>query len=135
MRVFVDTNVFVYAYDGNEPAKRVAAHRALVGHRADIVVSTQVIAEFYVVATAKLGLEAAAAHEAARHLAALPVVPVRAPMVMRAIDTSISNDISIWDAMIVEAAVEGGCSRLLTEDLNPGQVLRGVEIVDPFVGC
>ena len=49
---------------------------------------------------------------------------------MRAIDTLISNDISIWDAMIVE----GGCSRLLTEYLNPGQVLRGVEIVDPFVG-
>ena len=55
----------------------MAAPRRLAGHRADIVVSTQVIAEFYVVVTAKVGLEVAAAHEAARHLAALPVVPVR----------------------------------------------------------
>ena len=54
-------------------------------------------------------------------------------MVMRAIDTSILNKISIWDALIVEAAVEAGCARLLTEDLNPGQVLRGVEIVNPLV--
>ena len=132
MRVFVDTNVFVYAYDGREVEKQAAVQRALAEHLGDVVVSTQVIAEFYAVTTTKLGLEVEAARRAARDLAALPVVPVRAPMVMRAIDTSIASGISMWDAMIIEVAAEGGCSRLLTEDLNPGQVVRGVEIVNPI---
>ena len=60
------------------------------------------------------------------------VVGIDAAMVHAAIDTSQRSQISYWDALIVEAAVRGGCSQILSEDLNAGQVIRGVEIVNPF---
>jgi predicted nucleic acid-binding protein len=56
-------------------------------------------------------------------------------MVMRAIDTSVSHSISFYDAMIVEAAISGGCTRVLTEDLSDRQIIRGLEIQNPFKNC
>jgi predicted nucleic acid-binding protein len=132
--VFVDTNVFVYAYDRSAGAKRETAARIIAERTAELVVSTQVLAEFYWVTTRRLDppLDPTAARQAAGHLAVLPVVPTDAALVLRAIDTSRSQGISMWDALIVEAAVSGGCDQLLTEDMNTGQIIRGVRLVNPF---
>ena len=53
-------------------------------------------------------------------------------LVLEALDTAADSNLSLWDALIVEAAVRGGCDELYTEDLDAGQVIRGVTVVNPF---
>ena len=98
------------------------------------MVSTQVLQEFYVIATRKLdpALDAAKAHRAVQHLCALPVVSVDPDMVLSAIRRSQAAQLSFWDSLIVEAAVHGQCQVLLSEDLQDGRVMDGVRIENPF---
>jgi predicted nucleic acid-binding protein len=64
----------------------------------------------------------------------LDVVGSDAELVLVAIDTSRSAQLSIWDALIIEAARRVGCERVLSEDLADGQTVRGVRIENPFRG-
>ena len=132
MSVFVDTNVFVYLYDHADPEKQRIARATLTEQPEEVVISTQVLSEFFWVVTRKLNLEPRAAREGVRQMATLRVVPVDHRLVLRATDTSLSARISIWDALIVEAAATAGSDRLLTEDLNEGQTIRDVRITNPF---
>jgi predicted nucleic acid-binding protein len=131
---FVDTNVLVYTVDRGEPAKRERALDMLAQLDGRFVLSTQVLGELYVTLTRKLPrpVDAAQAVERVVRLSRHRVVGVDSAMVRAAIETSQRSQISYWDALIIEAAVAGGCDRILTEDLSAGQVIRGVEIVDPF---
>ncbi|MDR0593793.1 MAG: hypothetical protein LBG60_11165 [Bifidobacteriaceae bacterium] len=54
--------------------------------------------------------------------------------VAAAIETSIRHQVNYWDALIVEAAASAGCARLLTEDLDDGQIISGVRVTNPFRG-
>jgi len=135
-RVFLDTNVLVYVFDGDSQAKQAEAQRLLrsAATRGQACISTQVLQEFYVVTTRKLA-RPLSHDEAARALigfAALPVVQVDAKSVMAAVARSGRQSISLWDAMIVQAAIESGCHAILTEDLQHGQEMDGVTIVNPF---
>ncbi len=134
MAAFVDTNVAVYVHDHGEPAKRARAVELFTSPPDRLVVSTQVLSEFYWAVTRKLDppLAAAPAGEALAELAALPVVAVDRALVLSAVDTATHHQLALWDALIVEAAVRGGCERLLTEDLNAGQEIRGVVVENPF---
>ena len=138
-RSFLDTNVLVYAFDSG-PAVAAKRRRALdilrTAGPGDLVVSTQVLAEFYVVVTRKLPMPLADndAAQAVERLASLPVVQTDAALVLAAVATSQSSHISLGDALIVEAARTGGCSRILTEDLSGGAAIGGLQIVDPFDG-
>jgi predicted nucleic acid-binding protein len=135
-RTFVDTNVFVYSVDESlaEKAKHERAVELLSARSESLVVSTQVLQEFYVVTTRKLNppLNEERAARAVRGIAKLDVVGVDVPMVLAAVDTSRTAQLSLWDALIVEAASRAGCERVLSEDLNAGQVIRGVRIDNPF---
>lgn len=135
MSTFVDTNVWVYGVDTAEPGKRRVAHdvlRSLASER--VVVSSQVLAEFYVVVTRKLDrpLSELDAAEAVRRMSTLEVVPHDAELVNAAIGTATRHQLSLWDSLVVEAAALAGCERLLTEDLQAGLELRGVLVVNPF---
>ena len=134
MSTFLDTNVVVYAFDGGSPGKQEIARRVLRDMASEAVISTQVLSEFFWVVTRRLDppLPTETAREAALDLATLPVVPADRALVTGAITTSIDHQLSLWDAMIIEAAATAGCSRLLTEDLSSGRVIAGVEIIDPF---
>jgi predicted nucleic acid-binding protein len=57
---------------------------------------------------------------------------VDAPLLPSAGDTSRTARLSLWDALIIEAASRAGCERVLPADLNAGQVICGVPIEDPF---
>lgn len=134
-RSFVDTNVFVYAADVgavDQTKREIAASR--LTDEGSLVVSTQILQEFYVVVTRKLqpSMTAERAAESVQRMTRLGVVTLDVPLVLRAIDTSRTVKISLWDALIVEAARAAGCERILTEDLSHGQVIRGVEVVNPF---
>lgn len=133
-RIFLDTNVCVYNFDSAEPARRDVARRVLRSPDHRLVISTQVLQEFYHVTTRKLRrpLAHGDAVAAVEELCAFAVVPSDASLVQRAIRLVHEHPLSIWDALVVEAAVRGRCDVLYTEDLDAGGSIRGVEIVNPF---
>ena len=131
--VFVDTNVFIYRLSASEPQKMVLAKAALEEKRIRLTTSTQVLQEFYSVATRKLGLPREDARQGVSSLRRYRLVTITPELILRAVDLNLSTQISFWDALIVEAAVEAGCSRLLTEDLAHGQIIRGVRVENPFL--
>lgn len=135
-RTFLDSNVLVYSVDESpaEKAKHERATDLLSAQPESLVVSTQVLQEFYVVTTRKLKrpLSEELAARAVRGIAKLDVVGVDVPLVLSAVDTSRTARVSLWDALIIEAASRAGCERVLSEDLNAGQVIRGVRIENPF---
>jgi predicted nucleic acid-binding protein len=136
MAAFLDTNIAVYVHDHGSPEKRRRAAELLTSPPDRLVISTQVLSEFYWAVTRKLDppLSHDRAKAALQELAALPVVAVDRELVLAAVDTSQRHQIALWDSLIVEAAVRGGCDRLLTEDLNDGQEIRGVRIWNPLKG-
>ncbi len=136
-RKFMDTNVLVYRFDQDEAAKRDRARQILdeEGSAGRLVLSTQVLQEFYVSVTRKLSrpLPESEALEAVRHLSAFPVVQVDPDLITDAIVLSRDHRISFWDALILRAAERGGCVEVLTEDLQHGWKILGLEVVNPFV--
>lgn len=133
---FVDTNVLVYAHDRSEPRKLPVAQALLeelwesrLGR-----LSTQVLQEFYAVATRKFDPPMSA--EEAREIVALygawPLVIVDLPLILVASRLGEQHQLSFWDALIVEAARRAGATRLVTEDLQGGRRVEGVRIENPF---
>jgi predicted nucleic acid-binding protein len=136
MRRFLDTNVLLYADDEDATGKRDRARHLLreAFSAGDAVVSTQVLQEFFVNATRKLGVDPAIARRKVELVAELDVVRVDVDLICSAIDLHRLHSISFWDALIVRAAAVAGCGLLLTEDLQHGRVIDGVRVEDPFRG-
>jgi predicted nucleic acid-binding protein len=134
VRTLIDTNVLVYAADPKEPEKRRVAKRVLSGllNGNEAVFSTQVLQEYFSSLTRKLGFSADVARGQVEVLAQMEVIGVDAEMVLAAIDLCRLRKVSIWDALIIRAAIAGGCTRLLTEDLNHGETFDGVKVENPF---
>ena len=135
-RTFFDTNILVYAVDDTAPAKQQRAQGLLDGTpAAHIVLSGQVLGEFYWNVTRKISipLTAAEARAGVDWLANFLVVPIERSTVREAIALAESVGIAYWDALIVKAASTASCERVLTEDLNHSQVIDGVRIENPFL--
>ena len=134
-RVFIDTNVWVYAVDAAEPAKRERAC-AVIAPRNDahITTSSQVLSEFYTVVTRKLAspMSEELAAQMVDRLSQLPVVPVDADLLLRAVSGSRAWNISLWDALIIRAAEVAGCAVVLSEDLADGATYGSVRVSNPF---
>lgn len=135
-REFVDANVLVYAFDASAGKKKAAAERLLaqLWETGIGCLSVQVLQEFFVIVTGKVDqpLSVGEAADRIREFAAWKVFAPTADDVLRAIALHKQVKVSFWDAMVVHAAAELGCDVLWTEDLNDGQVIRGVHIRDPF---
>ena len=132
---FVDTNVFVYLFDGDSPEKQEVARRILKDRPEDLVLSIQVLGEFYVTVTRKLAkpLAPETARKAVADLCALRVRPVLPELVQTAVQRSNASQLSYWDALIVESAIDAGAALLLTEDLQHGQKFGRLRVVNPFL--
>jgi len=135
VRAFVDTNVLVHLYDAGDRAKRARARALLLDDSLDLVISAQVLNEFFVTVTRKITspLSVEAAASAVGTLGELEVVPITRNLVLDAVATGAQHQLSHWHALIVEAAARSGCEQLLTEDLATGATLAGVTITNPFV--
>ena len=136
-RIFLDTNVVLYAYDrGAESAKRDRARDLLreAIREEGYVISPQVIGEFFVNVTRKFQepLSAEAALRVVRMLNRLDVVETDGALGIRAIEVHLRYGSSYWDGLIVAAAERGRCARVYSEDLAPGQEYFGVQVVNPF---
>ncbi len=136
-RIFLDTNVVVYLFDNDSPEKQSRAREIFSREdfRGRIIISTQVLQEFYVSVTRKLAepLEPNMAYRAVRDLAVLPVVQVDTSMIFSAISRSQTDQVSFWDALIIQAALVGGARWLYTEDLQHGRIIEGMHIENPFI--
>jgi predicted nucleic acid-binding protein len=133
-KVFFDTNILVYALDRNDPQKQhlardLLAQAALEGNG---VVSTQVMQEYYVTLTKKLGLNPLDAKFLMSDLENFEVVQVTPSVIREGINLSVLNRISFWDGLILAGASSAACSVLYTEDLNHGQTIDGVCVTNPF---
>ena len=135
MADFVDTNVLLYAVGALvEQRDKRAAARAIL-ERDDLVLSTQVLQEFYVQATRATKPDRLAhekAVELVESLTRYPVVETSVSLVRQAIATASRWRISYWDAAVVEAARIGRCPTVLTEDLQSGMNFAGVTVRNPF---
>jgi predicted nucleic acid-binding protein len=133
-KIFIDTNILVYSIDQHDPIKNRRS-RSIIRDVVDnnrAVISTQVLQELFVVGTTKLSIEPLLMKEIIHSLGHMETVIVGTEMIGEAIDTSILNSISFWDSLIVAAADNAQCEMIFTEDLNHGQVIRGVSIINPY---
>jgi predicted nucleic acid-binding protein len=131
---FVDTDVLVYADDARDPVKQAAAQdvlRRLLSERNGRL-SLQVLQEYFAAATGKLGLASVDARRRVEIFSHLDVVKLDVDDVLAAIDLHRLHELSIWDALVVRAAVMSGCRTLYTEDLQHGRRFEGLQVVDPF---
>ena len=133
---FVDTNVLVYALAADD-SKRSPVAQALLRELMAAQLfqtSTQVLQELFVTLTRKIRTPLPA-EQALRYLdqiAAWPVVVLDYGAVRDAVQLSVSARVSFWDALVLVAAARSGAKRLYTEDLQDGQTILGVEVVNPF---
>jgi len=135
-RTFVDTNVLVYAFDFGSPLKRERARSVLfrLASEGAIVLSAQVLQEFYVTTTRKLvpPLSPEDAEAVVQRYAGLPLVTADAELVLAAIRTCRRYQISLWDALILRSAIAAGCQVVLSEDLQDGLQVESVRVENPF---
>ena len=137
-KVFLDSNVLVYAHDVSAGAKHEIAKATVedLWERRSGVLSSQVLQEWFVNVTGKIRRPVAVstAREIVEALLSWEVVVNDGSSVLAAVDIHERLGFSFWDALIVQAALKGGASRLLTEDLTHGQKVDGLRIEDPFIG-
>ena len=134
-KVFIDTNVLVYAHDIDAGRKQRTAENILLSIRQDRsgAVSMQVLQEFYTTVTRKLA--SPLPKEEARAIIddfaywCVETTPEEIKWAFRIEDEA---RIGFWDALIVAAAIKAGATRILSEDLNPGQTIAGIQIENPF---
>ncbi len=135
-RVFVDTNVLIYAHDVDAGRK----HEIAAGLLADLwrtrrgVLSTQVLQEFYVNVTRKIPapLPRDVARQIASSYGVWRVETIELEQVLRASELEERHRLAFWDALIVCSARKAGASRLLSEDFAHGQRIDGVLVENPF---
>jgi len=137
-KTFLDSNVLVYSVD-ESPAEKARHERAvelLSAHPEDLVVSTQVLQEFYVTVTRKLKkpLAVGKARDIVDEYLTWTVVDNTGAILLDAIDLQRHAKLSFWDALVVQAAITAGCDRLYSEDLNAGQRFGATLVVNPFAG-
>jgi predicted nucleic acid-binding protein len=134
-RSFLDTNVFFYAIDGADPIKQGKARTLIesLASSGEGVVSTQVIQEFANNAIRKLRIAPEQTIILCEAFADHAVVKPDADLVRNALRLMQLASISFWDACNLAAAELGGCKVLYTEDLNSGQRINGIRVVNPFI--
>jgi predicted nucleic acid-binding protein len=135
--VFVDTNVLIYSVDVGDPKKQIAARawRTELWKSGRGRISFQVLQEFYSKVSQKVPSAREQARVEVRDLLGWNPVAVDAAMLERSWRLQERYQLSFWDALIVAAAKAAGCGYLLTEDLQAGQDLDGVVVVNPFLSA
>src|SRR5579863_2449345 len=134
-RSFFDTNVLVYTDDKASPAKQKRAIDLVSQHQRDGtgVVSLQVLQEYFVTVTRKLKVDARIARRKVELLAEFDVAAPQVSDILASIDLHRLHGFSFWDALVLRAAQQAGCSVLFSEDMQEAREIDGVHIVNPFL--
>ncbi len=135
-KVFIDTNILVYAYDISAGAK----HEEAVAIMSDLwntgrgVTSMRVLQEFFVNATGNIPkpLDIMTARDVVRDFLKWSPVPINGEVIVDAIDIHAAHKYSFWDSLIIASAIESGAGTLLTEDLSDKHKIKNIVIRNPF---
>lgn len=134
-KLFLDTNILVYAHDTTAGEKHEQA-RALVTRLwqdGGGCLSVQVLQELYVTLHRKVeDIRPETARELVETYTHWRVHAPKGEDVIKAIDLHQKQQLSFWDAMVVNSAAKLGCEELYSEDLNAGQTVAGVAVVNPL---
>jgi len=131
---FFDTNIFLYAYDLDAPAKRSVALRLVEQAWASLgetALSVQVLQEMHF-NLEKRGVPQAEASEIIRDYARWPVVDSTLALLQAGLHEQSRWQLSLWDALILAAARAAGVKELITEDFSHGQDYGGIRVINPF---
>ena len=132
MKPFLDTNVLIYAVVAEDSHKQLVAQGLLAQTgMARPTLSTQILGEAYNVLTRKKRWAPAEALAAVRLFASLRLVVPSAETVLLGLELAAQHGLSGWDAMVVQAALQGDCDTLFSEDLQAGR-FGNLEVVNPF---
>ncbi|MGH9629688.1 MAG: PIN domain-containing protein [Bryobacteraceae bacterium] len=136
-RFFLDTNLLIYAIDATDPGKQVIAQKwiATAHESGDGLVSYQVVQEWFNVVLRKAAAPLSADEAASiyhRLIEPLWRIQSSRELLETALDLHRRDSISWWDSLIVSAAIQGGCDRVLSEDLQHGRKIRGIRVLNPF---
>jgi predicted nucleic acid-binding protein len=133
-RSFIDTNVLIYAEASDVPLKQQLALALLkrLYEEAQGVLSTQVLQEYCNVALKKLKLPAQHVRSQLEMYEQFELVQVTPAIIHAGLDLHQTRQLSFFDAIILASAHTAGCSVLFSEDMNDGQEIAGVRIVNPF---
>ena len=135
-RAFFDTNVLIYLSSLDDPRKQEIAKGLYAQHSiaSEVVLSVQVLNEFFSVTTRKLAVKTSV-REAIKIVEGLvenTVIPLGVDVMFAAMARTEGDRLNFWDALIVESALQGQAEVLYTEDLNHGQIIEGLRIENPF---
>jgi predicted nucleic acid-binding protein len=135
VRTFLDTNILVYAEDRADPVKQRKAVELILEHKRQRtgVVSLQVLQEFFVTVTRKLKLDVGVARYKVEFHSRFQVAEPTVSDILAAIDLHRLHGFSFWDALVLRMAKQAGCRVLLSEDIQHGEEVDGVRIVNPFL--
>lgn len=135
-KVFVDTNVLVYAYDKDAGEKHRIAVNIMkeLWHSGLGTISTQILQEFFVTLTKKISLplDVSVVRETIRRLSKWDVLLIDVDTIIRATELQERYKYSFWDSLIIASAIAGGAKTILSEDLSEGQTIQGITIKNPF---
>jgi len=134
-RHFIDTNVLVYAEAKDYPLKQKAAFTLLkqLYEETSGVLSTQVLQEYCNVALKKLRLTPQYIRSQLDFYEQFEVIHVTPAIIRSGMDLHQTRSIAFYDAIVIASASTAGCSVLFSEDMNAGEIMNGVRIVNPFV--
>jgi predicted nucleic acid-binding protein len=133
-RSFIDTNVLVYAEASDAPDKQQAALALLkqLYETGTGVLSTQVLQEYCNVAIKKLKLPVAHIRAQLDMYEQFEVVQITPAIIRAGLDLNQTRSVGFYDALIIASAQTAGCNVLFSEDLNTGEVIAGVQLLNPF---
>lgn len=134
-RIFIDTSIFAYALVSSDPEKQLLArqHLGRLERSSEGVVSTQVIQELYHVLTRKHGVDPTNALGLLSGTQGFQPFEVTRYCIYRAVKLSEIHKLSFGHALVISSAISAGCETVLTEDLNHGPMIEGIQIRNPFV--
>ncbi len=137
MICFFDTNILVYCMDAGAPERQARAIErfAKACEQDQVVLSAQVLQEFYAITTRKLqpALSPAEAQAQVERLASFEVVGSSAASVLEATRLAQRHQLHWWDALILEAALRAQADVLVTEDGQHGQRFGKLTLENPFI--
>jgi predicted nucleic acid-binding protein len=133
-KIFIDTNILVYSLDTNDKVKHERDRQVLqkIIEKHQPVISTQVINEFFVVATKKLKADPIVVKNIIHNFRNMEIVNPDLQLIEEAIDISVISQLSFWDSLVIAAAEKSNCELVFSEDLNAGQNYRGVLLFNPL---
>ncbi len=136
-RNFIDTSILVYANDSSDPEKQLTDKRLILEcmRNETAAISVQVIGELWVTVTQKINgpLDYDTARREIELFSLMHLENLTWPICSNALVIQKRCTLSYWDALIVSAAHSAGCTTINTEDLQHGQRLLDIEIVNPFL--